>query len=185
MASLTAAHRGYEYQDLLIACRLVDMLLGSLVQVHVDEKLTAGDRFDDLTTIDLDARRERTQFKHTDNADRPLSLTTFTADARGLRLDCVIASILDDRSGPGRGATLFSYRVVLRDSSPVDPALTTVLTPFAEGDPGPFVSGSGTHRFRFDPAALWSQRNGSASGGTIGPFSFLADYQTHDRRLMP
>jgi PadR family transcriptional regulator len=73
MASLTAAHRGYEYQDLLVACRLVDMLLGTVVQVHVDEKLTVDDRFDDLSTIDVDGHRERTQFKHTENADRPLS----------------------------------------------------------------------------------------------------------------
>ena len=63
----------------------------------------------------------------------------------------------------------------MRDSPPVDPALTTVLTPFAEGDPGPFISGSGTHRFRFNPGTLWSQRNGSASGGTNGPFGFLAN----------
>jgi hypothetical protein len=50
MASLTAVHRGYEYQDLLVACRFVDVLLGSVVQVHLDEKLTADDRFDDLST---------------------------------------------------------------------------------------------------------------------------------------
>jgi hypothetical protein len=137
MASLTAAHRGYEYQDLLVACRLVDMLLGSVVQVHVDEKLTVGDRFDDLSTIDLDGRRERTQFKHTENADRSLALGTFTTEARGLRLDFVIASILADRSGPGRDATSFLYRIVLRDSSPVDPALTTVLSPLAEGEAAP------------------------------------------------
>jgi hypothetical protein len=42
------------------------------------EKLTADDRFDDLSAMDLDGRRERTQFKHTENADRPLGLTTFT-----------------------------------------------------------------------------------------------------------
>lgn len=178
MASLTAAHRGYEYQDLLVACRLVDMLLGSLVRVIVDEKLTAGDRFDDLTTIDLDGRRERTQFKHTESADRPLALEMFTTEARGLRLDCVIASILADRSGPGRDTTSFSYRIVLRDSSPVDPALITVLTPVGAGDPGPFISGSATRRFRFDAAALWTQRDPFTTGGTISPFSFLADYQT-------
>ncbi len=181
MASLTAAHRGYEYQDLLVAYRFVDLLLGNVVRVHVDEKLTDDDRFDDLSTIDVDGRRERTQFKHTENADRPLSLTTFTTDARGLRLDCVIASILADRSGPGRDATLFSYRIVLRDASPVDPALTIVLRPIAEGDPGPFISGSGTRRFQFDPAALLSQRNGSADSGTNGPFSFLANARTLTR----
>jgi hypothetical protein len=178
MASLTAAHRGYEYQDLLVACRLVDVLLGSLVRVHVDEKLTAGDRFDDLTTIDLDGRRERTQFKHTENDDRPLALEMFTTEARGLRLDLVIASILADRSGPGQDTTSFSYRIVLRDSSPVDPALITVITPVGAGDPGPFISGSVTRRFRFDAAALWTQRNAFTTGGTIGPFGFLADYET-------
>ena len=178
MASLTAAHRGYEYQDLLVACRLVDMLLGSVVQVHVDEKLTVGDRFDDLSTIDLDGRRERTQFKHTENADRPLGLETFTTEARGLRLDFVIASILADRAGPGRDATSFSYRIVLRDSSPVDPVLTTVLSPLAGGDPGPFISGSVTRRFYFDATALWNQRNAFATGGAVSPFSFLVDEET-------
>lgn len=181
MASLIAAHRGYEYQDLLVACRLVDMLLGRVVQVHVDEKLTVDDRFDDLSTSDIDGRRERAQFKHTENADRPLSLATFTRDARGLRLDFVIASILADRSGPGRDANFLSYRIVMRDSSPVDPALTAVLRPVAEDDPGPLISGSGTHRFRFDPAVLWSQRNGSGSGETNDPFSFLADIRTLTR----
>jgi hypothetical protein len=181
MASLTAAHRGYEYQDLLVAYRLVDMVLGSVVQAHVDEKLIVGDRFDDLSTVDVDGRRERTQFKHSENADRPLTLQTFTADARGLRLDFVIASILTDRSGPGRDATSFSYRIVLRDSPPVDPALTAVLRLVAEGDPGPFISGSETRRFRFDAASLWGQRIGFATGKTNDPFSFLVDNQALTR----
>jgi hypothetical protein len=174
MASLTAAHRGYEYQDLLVACRLVDVLLGSVVQVHVDEKLTEDDRFDDLSTIDVDGRRERTQFKHTENADRPLSLATFTTEARGLRLDRVITSILADRGGPGQHAKSFSYRILFRDIAPVDPALTAVLRPIEQDDPGGFVPGVGTRRFRFDAAALWSQWNGSTPGGTDGPFRFLA-----------
>ena len=93
-SGLTAAHRGYEYQDLLVACRLVDVLLGSVVQVSVDEKLTVDDRFDDLSTIDVDGGHERIQFKHTENADRPLGIETFTTEARRLRLDFVIASIL-------------------------------------------------------------------------------------------
>jgi hypothetical protein len=144
MASLIAAHRGYEYQDLLVACRLVDVLLGSVVQVHVDEKLSENDTFDDLSTIDVDGRRERTQFKHTENADRPLSLATFTTEARDLRLDRVIASILADRGGPGQHAKSFSYRILFRDVAPIDPALTTVLRPFDQDDPGAFVPGIGT-----------------------------------------
>jgi len=163
---------------LLVACRLVDMLLGSVVQVHVDEKLVIDDRFDDLSTIDIDGHRERIQFKHTENPDRPLTLGTFTTEARSLRLDLVVACILADRSGPGRDATSYSYRIVLRDTFPVDPVLTAVLKPLAENDPGPFLSESVTRRFRFDAAALWTQRNASATGGTIGPFSSFADYQT-------
>jgi hypothetical protein len=50
------------------------MLLGTVVPVHVDEKLTLDDRFDDLST---DGHCERTQFKHTENAERPFSLGTF------------------------------------------------------------------------------------------------------------
>ena len=69
--TLAAAHRGYEYQDLLVALRLVDVMLGSIEQIYVDEKLILpNDRFDDLTTVDATARRERVQVKHTDRADQ-------------------------------------------------------------------------------------------------------------------
>ena len=50
--SLIAAHKGYEYQDLFVACRFVDMLLGNILHVDVDKKLISNDRFDDLTIID-------------------------------------------------------------------------------------------------------------------------------------
>ena len=39
MANLDAAHRGYAYQDLLVACKLVDVLLGTIVEASVDEKV--------------------------------------------------------------------------------------------------------------------------------------------------
>jgi hypothetical protein len=32
------------------------------------------DRFDDLSTIDVDGHRERTQFKHSEDAGRPLTV---------------------------------------------------------------------------------------------------------------
>ena len=72
MSALESAHRGYEYQDLLVACRLVDVMLGSIKTAHVDEKLVPQDRFDDLTTEDETGRRERVQVKHTADIDRPL-----------------------------------------------------------------------------------------------------------------
>ncbi len=171
MSSLTAAHRGYEYQDLLVACRFVDMLLGSVLHTDVDKKLVPDDRFDDLTTIGVLGERERTQFKHTENDDRPLTLNTFTTDSRGLRLDRVIAAMLADRDGPGCAAGALAFRIVLRDQAPIDPSLTAVLTPL-ESDPGPFLPSLRTVRLGFDAVALWSQRE-VGPGSAVQPFAFL------------
>jgi len=180
MSGLVAAHRGYEYQDLLAATRLVDMLLGTVVQAHVDEKLVPDDRFDDLTIIGTDGSRERTQFKHTDNDDRPLSLATFTADTRSLRLDCVIASCLADRNGPGSGASSFLYRIVLRDSAPTNVDLTAVLRPATVSDPGPFLLGLGTKRYRFDAQVLWAQRNDPTADAAFHFLSTITDLTFDD-----
>jgi len=76
---LDAAHRGYEYQDLLTAARLTELVLGRVVRAHVDEKLFPTDLFDDLTIYDSDGRRERIQIKHTTADAIPLPLSTFRA----------------------------------------------------------------------------------------------------------
>jgi hypothetical protein len=173
MTGLSLAHRGYDYQDLLVACRLVDVLLGTVPEIHCDQKLVADDRFDDLTTVDFAGARERAQFKHTDVEDRPLSLETFTGDQRQLRLDRLFASMLADRVGPGSGANGSLFRVVLRDSFPTDSRLLSVLglrTPPRAS----LVPGIGTEQLGFDPDVLWSQyRTSSASGDA--PFAFLRD----------
>ena len=155
MPGLTAAHIGYEYQDLLVAVRLVDVLLGTVSDVVVDEKLVEDDRFDDLTCTDSEQHRVRFQFKHTENDDRPLTLATFTNDGRGLRLDKLISCMLADRSGPGRSAPSTTFRLVLRDRAPNDARLLDVLVP-ATPDPGPFVQHLETSRLQFDSDALWA-----------------------------
>lgn len=172
MTGLAAAHRGYEYQDLMAACRLVDVVLETTHAVLVDEKLFTGDRFDDLTAQDADEGRERTQFKHTDSDDKPLTLATFTGDKRDLRLDLLIAAAAADRAGPGADAASVAYRIVLRDTRPVDDKLLAVLRP-AASDPGPFQPGMATLRLRFDANALWNPRD--SGDGTRSPFAFLRD----------
>jgi hypothetical protein len=169
---LIAAHRGYEYQDLLVACRFVDMLLGNVVHADVDKKLISDDRFDDLTTIDALGKRERIQFKHTDNDDRPLSLKTFTTEARKLRLDRLIECMLADRAGPGRDAHESTFRVVLRDQEPQDQDLKHFLKR-ADPDPGSFLPGVRTSRLAFDPEALWNHRNKPTEKLSGLPFAFL------------
>ena len=174
MASLEAAHQGYEYQDLLAACRLVDVVLGSITTTYVDQKLVPQDTFDDLTTVDSAQRRERVQFKYTDEPDRPLTLATFTSDVRGLRLDRLISSTVADRDGPGIGATQLSFRLVLRDTVPTDANPIAALDA-AFPDPGPFVRGMPSVRMRFLPDALWEaagQTRCERSSANF-PFAFL------------
>ena len=174
MASLHAAHRGYAYQDLLVACKLVDVLLGTVVRVSVDEKLVPVDLFDDLTVIDAAGCRERSQIKHTDTEGRPLTVATFTGRSV-LRLDSVVGSVLADRDGPGSSASGYSYRIVLRDTAPTDPCLTDVLVR-ASDDPGPFVEGMRSVRFVFDAEALWTQmgqHSSTGAGRSDHRFAFL------------
>ena len=174
MAALESAHQGYEYQDLLAACRLVDVMLGSIMTAYVDEKFVPRDTFDDLTTMDSAGCRERVQFKYTDDVDRPLTLATFTSDARRLRLNRLISSAVADRDGPGIGATQLSLRVVLRDTVPTDANFVGVLSP-AVPDPGPFVRGMNSARLRFCPDALWEAAGQPVPARPAGsvPFAFL------------
>ncbi len=150
---LAPAHRGYEYQDLLVAARLVDLLLGTVLNCRVDTKFVPDDVFDDLTTVDSAGLRERSQFKHTQRDGPPLSLATFANDKRGLRLDRVIRTALADRDGPGAAATDLLFRIVLPDAPPTDPRMVALLAP-AHPDPGPFLPGMHSLRMRFRPDAL-------------------------------
>ena len=176
MSDFAAVHRGYEYQDLLVACRLVDMLLGVAVEVRVDKKLEDGDVFDDLSTVFSDGSSERVQVKYTDDDERPLAAATFTSGRRNLKLDSVLASVLADRLGSGTSGASPTYRIILRDIPPEEDVLTDVLGP-AGADPGPFIRNFGTARLAFDADALWSQmeRHSAGESGTRdGRFSFLA-----------
>ena len=152
--ALESAHQGYEYQDILVAARLVDFILGSVDEFHVDEKLVQKDIFDDLTTVDGKGHRERTQIKYTTTDDRALTLDTFTKHGRSLRLDQVISTILADRDGPGRSANQCSFRIIMRDAEPTDQRLLFFLRP-ADPDPGPFLPEMSGIRFRFHAASLW------------------------------
>lgn len=171
MSRLAPAHRGYEYQDLLVACRFVDILLGKLVEARCDEKLVGDDRFDDLTTTDVDGNRERAQFKHTGNDAQLLTLKTFTADERSLRIDRLLHSMLADRDGPGSLASDTIFRVILRDQPPTDSKLRNVLAPLSP-DPGPYLPGMGTTRLGFGAAALWELESGEDPSGS-NPFSSI------------
>jgi AAA ATPase domain len=173
VASLQAAHRGYEYQDLLSAGRAVDLLLESLRSVDVDRKMVEDDRFDDLSTVDTLDRHQRVQFKHRDNDDRPLPLDTFVTDGRKLRLDRLVRCAIAYRDGPGKQARKVEFRIVLRDAAPVDPLLTRVLTA-ARPDPGPFLQTLISTRLKFSVAELWAAASEAQQAAKPAPgFGFL------------
>ncbi|MCY4673284.1 MAG: ATP-binding protein [Bacteroidetes bacterium] len=146
--ALAQAHKGYEYQDLLVAVRLIDRMLGSIVGVCVDEKLVPNDIFDDLTTVDDTGCRERVQIKYTTNASQALTPVIFTQNVRGLRLDRVISAVLADRDKHAGRFKEVLYRIVMRYLPPADSWLCSAQQP-ASPDPGPFVRGMNSVRMRF------------------------------------
>lgn len=147
--NLRATHYGYAYQDLITGIALVDLMLGTAVNVNVDTKGFGDDRFDDLKIAYRAGQRIRIQIKHT-TQDRELVKATFSADGRNLKLNKLFDSLLDDLAG-GPEAT---YRVIVRDGDP-DEDLAKVLKPVeAVDDPGDPLPGVITRRFRFEPQAL-------------------------------
>ena len=181
MSSLRPAHQGYAYQDLMVACRLVDVVLGNVVEIRTDDRTVVGDCFDDLKTVDVTGTRECIQIKYTQHDAQPLSLATFTTRSRRLRLDEVVAAALADREAFEADVNRQLFRIVLRDVEPVDPRLGDVLLP-APVDPGPFVRGLNTTRLAFDSTALWVQANqqpSTATGSDAWPFAFVRHELPH------
>ena len=172
MSSLAPAHRGYDYQDLLVAARLVDVMLDTIVETLVDKKLVHDDVFDDLTTVEKNGRRERIQFKHSDKADKRLTLATFTNETRGVRLDRVVSAALAYRDAYCKRGESPSFRIVLTDTPPTDQRLLSVLVQ-ADNDPGPFLSGMDSVRMRFCPCALFEGPNSLVDSNN--QFAFLRD----------
>jgi hypothetical protein len=94
MGNLQAAHLGYEYQDLVSALATIDLLWDPQLEAIVDEKLVPEDRFDDLT-LHKAGLRHRIQFKHS-STPQPLTLATFTQDARSLKLNKLVKCAVAD-----------------------------------------------------------------------------------------
>ena len=176
MPSLAGAHQGYGYQDLLVAGRMVDMLLGGVIRMDIEKKFVSNDPFDDLTTVDFLETRERVQVKYTADTGRSLSASIFTGTARRLRLDGVFAGMMADRDKMGASVGRQIYRIVFVDQPPTNGRFTEVLID-PPNDPGPFLPGLQTVRFSFDADALWAQM-GAEHVNLLDPgrpFAFLRE----------
>ena len=119
---LSAAHQGYQYQDLVAACVLVRSLVESYDMVIVDRKLFAQDRFDDLE-IRSRGRRCRVQVKSHTVDDRRLQLADLTTDHVSTRIDTLVTTCADDASPADE------YRLSVTYAAPTDQGLADCLVP--------------------------------------------------------
>ena len=96
MAGLSAAHHGYNHQDVVVAYALGTLLLPRTEnrKVTIERKVVDGDCFDDLELAGH--RRRRIQIKAHEVASRLLLLTDFTQDAISFRIDKAVATVVHD-----------------------------------------------------------------------------------------
>ena len=88
---LSAAHRGYAYQDLVAAYLLVRSLVERFEAVVVDRKAVDDDRFDDIEVTAAGSRIRR-QVKSSEDASAALSHSDFNAARSSLRFDRLVNS---------------------------------------------------------------------------------------------
>ena len=143
---LSAAHQGYQYQDLVVASVLVKGVIESFDQAAVDRKLLPGDRFDDLEVRSRSGRR-RIQIKSHTIAGRRLELSDLTTDRIKARMDALVSTCTADASPANE------YRLSVTYAAPVDQELVECLLPDQSVDT--LLPGVATQRYRVDPALVW------------------------------
>ena len=149
MASLTAAHKGYFYQDIATAYFMARSLVESVQSTTVDAKFHANDRFDDLLCVGNDGGKVRRQFKHSES---PMAFerSFLTSESYSLRLDQLTKSWQSD---PAK-VRATEYRVCV-----------TWRTPAAKDDQrllkhstAPSSFGGQSSCFQLDTDVIWPKR---------------------------
>ena len=143
---LSAAYRGYQYQDLVVACALIDGLVESFDHAVVDKKLLADDRFDDLE-VSSGGHRRRTQVKWHVTEGRHLELQDLTTDRIRTRIDALVSTYAGDP------APADEYRLTLTYGAPTDEELADCLV--LDEDTYPLLRRVTTQRYRVDPSLAW------------------------------
>jgi len=152
MGSLSAAHRGYAYQDLVTAYLLVRALVHQHEAVIVDRKTVEDDRFDDLE-VTANGTRIRRQLKSSLTPDVALKLQDFTGNASSLRFDRLVQTF----THAGIDAA-DEYRLCATWQAPV---ITDALSALIEvSDAAGTFAGFTTKRYRIDSARVWPDAEG-------------------------
>ncbi|EDR6110629.1 hypothetical protein AU257_003022, partial [Salmonella enterica subsp. enterica serovar Anatum] len=90
---LSAAHRGYVYQDLVTAYLFICCLVRRDEKITVDRKTVEDDRFDDIEVI-VNGHKLRRQLKSSENITRPLTFDDFDKKNSSLRFDRLVNTFL-------------------------------------------------------------------------------------------
>lgn len=146
---LSAAHRGYAYQDLVTAYLLVRSLVERFEAVVVDRKVVDDDRFDDVE-VTAAGTRIRRQLKSSEDASNALSFSDFNAARSSLRFDRLVNTFTAEGT---QAADEYRLSATWQPPTSTDP-LSSLLV--STTDSGTFA-GFGTRTFRLDVNAVWPQ----------------------------
>lgn len=146
---LSAAHRGYAYQDLAAAYLLVRALIDRFDSVVVDRKVVDDDRFDDIE-VTAAGFRTRRQLKSSTDPSAALSISDFSSARSSLRFDRLVRTMTVEGA---QAANEYRLSVTWNPPTSTD-ALSLLLV--ESSDPGTF-QGFPTKTFRLDANALWPE----------------------------
>lgn len=146
---LSAAHRGYAYQDLVAAYLLVRSLVERFESVVVDRKTVDDDRFDDIEVTAAGARIRR-QLKSSEAASAALSYSDFNGARSSLRFDRLVNTLTDEGT---QAADEYRLSATWQPPASTDPLAGLLV---ASADLGTFT-GFDTKTFRLDANAVWPE----------------------------
>ena len=145
--ALSAAHRGYAYQDLFTAYLLVQGLVAGFEQIVIDKKVVNDDRFDDVETR-IDGRRLRRQVKSSQRSDRRLTFDDFNDVKSTLRFDRLVRTFVNESADQAE-----EYRLCATWGAPED-QLAHLLQPL---DASGTFDGCTTTLMKLDASRLWTK----------------------------
>ena len=148
-SSLSAAHKGYAYQDIAAAYLLVRSLVERFESMVVDRKVVDDDCFDDIE-INAAGIRTRRQLKFSENVSVALSFSDFNRKNSPLRFDRLVNTFI----GEGKKAA-DEYRLSATRHPPVPTDKLAGLI-ISSPDVGTF-DGFATRTFRLDVNRVWPQ----------------------------
>lgn len=93
-SSLQSAHKGYEYQDLIVAIGILNCITQNWDYIRVDKKSFEGDSFDDFVVFNK-GKINKFQIKHSSN--RVFRLKDISNSNTGYLLEDIAVSITKDR----------------------------------------------------------------------------------------